>query len=89
MNYRVTKLDKRHNGYNFYKYSISPNTVDRIKGGELLIEVRNWLWATYGPSAEIGLTRQGSIWAWDTEFGHRRLYIKSDEELTLFRLKFE
>ena len=88
MNYRVTKLDRRHNGYNFYKYSISPNTVDQIKGGELLIKVRNWLWSTYGPSAEIGLTQRGSIWAWDTEFGHRRIYIKGDEELAMFKLKF-
>jgi hypothetical protein len=88
MNYKITKLDKRHNGYNFYKYSISPNTFDKIKGAELLIEVRNWLWATYGPSAELGFTKRESIWAWDTEFNNRRLYLQSDVELTMFRLKF-
>lgn len=27
-------------------------------------------------------------WAWDTEFGHMRLYLKSDAELTFFNLKF-
>jgi hypothetical protein len=88
MKYKITKLDRRHNGYTWYKYSVSPNTVDRIRGGELLIEVRNWLWATYGPSAEIGFTNRWSLWAWDTEHNNRRLYIKGDEELTMFKLKF-
>ena len=88
MNYKITKLDRRHNGYSFYKYSISPNTVDLIKGAELLIKVRNWLWETYGPSAELGLTKRGAIWAWDTEFNNRRLYLQSDAELTMFKLKF-
>lgn len=27
-------------------------------------------------------------WAWDTEFGHMRLYLKSDAEMTFFRLKY-
>lgn len=88
MNYKVTKLDKRHNGKMWYKYSVSPNTVDRIRGAELLNEARNWFWATYGPSAEMGYTTKDLVWAWDTEHGNRRIYIKGDAELTLFRLKF-
>jgi len=86
--YKVTKLDRRHNGYNFYKYSISPNRINRIENMELLIELRNWCWATYGPSAELGFTKRGATWAWDTEHSNRRIYLQSDAELTFWQLKF-
>jgi len=89
MTYKITKLDRRHNGFTFYKYSISPNTVDQIKGSELLVQLRNWCWATFGPSAELGFTRRGSIWAWDTEHGNKRIYLQSDAELVLFNLKWQ
>jgi hypothetical protein len=88
MNYKITKLDRRHNGCAWYKYSVSPNTKDLIHSAELLNQARNWMWATYGPSAEIGRTTKYLVWAWDTEHGNRRIYLKSDEELTLFTLKF-
>ena len=88
MDYKITQLDRRHTGYMFYKYSVSPVTLDRIRGMEQLVELRNWCWTTFGPSAEIGFTKMGSAWAWDTEHGYRRIYIKSDEEMTFFRLKF-
>ena len=35
----------------------------------------------------IGLFKD-SKWAWDTEYKYKRIYLKSDEELTLFTLKF-
>ena len=88
MNYKITKLDRRHNGYNFYKYSISPNTCLLPESAELLKELRNWCWATWGPGAELGFTYKGDTWAWDTEYQKKRIYLKSDAELTLFTLKF-
>lgn len=72
----------------WYKYSVSPITIDHIRSAELLNAVRNWMWTTYGPSAEMGYTTKNLVWAWDTEHGNRRIYLKSDAELTLFKLKF-
>jgi hypothetical protein len=88
MKYKITRLDKRHNGYMFYKYSISPDMTYREENIDLLVELRNWCWATFGPSAELGFTRMGDTWAWDTEYKNRRIYLKGDEELTFFTLKY-
>jgi hypothetical protein len=89
MDYKITKLDRRHNGKMWYKYSVSPtNKVERIRRAELLNEARNWCWETYGPSSEMGFLTKDLVWAWDTEHGNRRIYLKSDAELTLFTLKF-
>ena len=88
MKYKITKLDKRFSGHTLYKYSVSPSTYEYTQSKIDLIAVRNWCWATYGPSAELGWNSPGSIWAWDTEHGNKRIYLKSDEELTLFALKF-
>ena len=88
MNYKITKLDRRHNGRSWYKYSVSPNTIDHLRGGELLNAIRNWCWDTYGPSSEMGYLTKDLAWAWDTEHGNKRIYLKGDAELTLFKLKF-
>lgn len=88
MKYKVTRLDRRHTGYSFYAYSIAPTVRTMPETADLLVELRNWCWSTYGASAEIHYTRRGSTWAWDTEHGRKRIYLKSDQELALFMLKF-
>jgi hypothetical protein len=40
-----------------------------------------------GPNGECRMEPQ-ERWAWDTEFGHMRLYLKSDAEMTFFTLKY-
>lgn len=89
MKYRVTRLDRRHNGHLRFKYAITPEIFERGQAAELLIELRNWAWATFGPSSELEYARQENAWAWDTEHGHKRIYLKSDVELTFFNLKFQ
>jgi hypothetical protein len=86
MKYKITKLDRRHNGWNRFKYLIMP--YDNSIGIEPLNQARNWLWATYGPSCELSYSKLGDLWAWDTEYSRKRIYLKSDEELALFALKF-
>lgn len=88
MKYKITKLDRRYNGYAFYQYMIEPFTRDSAEGPLQFIDVRNWCWATYGPSAELGWTYRDTAWAWDTEYNRKRIYLKSKAELTLFALKF-
>ena len=88
MKYKITKLDRRHNGYTFYKYFIDPTAVYSPEKIGDFVDLRNWCWDTYGPSAELGFTRKGSLWAWDTEYKKKRIFLKSDQELTLFTLKY-
>ena len=94
-NYTVTRLDKRYGGHTAFKYAISPISKEFIQRQQDFRSVRNWAWDTYGPSAERDWVLSQShidntqpTWAWDTEHGNTRLYLKSDAELTLFELKF-
>lgn len=99
MNYKITKLDRRHTCYNIMKYHVEV-ALD-IWGKEnrvaKFMEYRNWCWETFGPGVErkwilLHPTGNGmeslNRWAWHTEYEEVRLYFKSDAELTLFALKF-
>jgi hypothetical protein len=88
MKYKITRLDRRMNGHQFYKYHVSPVVQDYHECRADLIAVRNWCWTTYGPSAELGWTTDRNVWCWDTEYTYKRIYLKSDAELALFTLKF-
>jgi hypothetical protein len=93
MDYRITTLDKRHNGHLFYKYSVHPiweskYTYATSEYDQMFVNVRNWCWQTWGPSTEFTISSRNKHWAWDSEFKHRRIYLKYDEELTFFKLKF-
>lgn len=99
MKWKITKLDRRYNGHKFMKYAIE-TTYDlggrdeRIKAFK---NMRVWLWENYGPGAELkyielqvndtGIEAK-ERWAWDTEHGNERMYLKSDEEMTFFKMKF-
>jgi hypothetical protein len=74
---KIIKLDRRYNGYK---------------------QIRTWLWETQGPGSELDMltvhtasfaTSVAEPWAWQTSFHERRLYIKTDQDLLLFKLKWE
>ena len=91
MDYKVKKLTSQYNGHGSYKYIVSPVQFDRVAVKEQLCEWRAWCWNTWGPSREIlwALTADHELpWSWDTEHGNKRIYLKTDAELTLFQLKF-
>jgi len=93
MDYRITTLDKRHNGHLYYKYSVAPiwnskYTYASVEYDKLFNNVRVWCWETWGPSTEFIFPFRNKHWAWDSEFKHRRIYLKYDEELLFFKLKF-
>ena len=87
MKYKITKLDKRYNGHLRFAYCVSPVTSG-IQGAKDLVELRNWCWENYGPSTELEWAEQGAIWAWDTQFHHKRIYLKGEAESTFFLLKY-
>jgi hypothetical protein len=91
MTYKVKKITRQYNGYEHFKYLIQPKSFDRIANQQQISEWREWCWTTWGPSRELlwAITGiPGVAWAWDTDHDNKRIYLKSDAELTLFQLKW-
>lgn len=95
-NKRIQKLDRRHTGHGVFKYYITPlgNTNDWSTRYNILQEWREWCWQTWGPGTERdhamrSRTTKDWPWAWDIEHYHCRLYLRGDEELAWFGLKFQ
>lgn len=86
---KIVKLTRNYNGYGTFSHRIEFRGGNRVKNW---IQVRNWLWSQFGPSAEQSLAREQNFdgvqpkWAWDTE--KASIYLK-DEAYTTFVLKKE
>ena len=53
---KVTKLDRRHNGYNVFKYIVEVNipfNSGRDQRMAKFKELRAWLWENFGPGCEL------------------------------------
>ena len=87
MNYQVTKMDRRHTGYPRFAYYVSPHKVYEDERRRLLVEWRNWCWATWGFSSERDWAST-NVWAWDTEFHHQRIYLQGDKQLSSFHCRW-
>jgi len=79
---KMTKMDRRHTGWLWYNWQIHL-TVDQF------IQVRNWCWETFGPSFELDLVKsdRNPVWCWRSA-GYHAIYLRGDEEATLFKLKW-
>lgn len=89
---RIQKLTRNYNGYGFFTHRVQfigygvSTDKDRC---QRYIDLRNWLWGRFGPSAEQFLARpehfagQQPKWAWDAE--KSAIYLR-DEALTEFIL---
>ena len=81
MNYTLHETRKNQ----YFKYSI------QILGGMLNFhDVRIWITQTYGPGADV--SKDESIvnghWAFFIKYRHYVIYVKGDEELSWFKLKW-
>ena len=100
MTIKVKKLDKRNNGYGKFKYVIHSNSLYNKE----FFEIRAWMWETWGASKELKdwlvdarfilandelLGCQNEHWSWQNDEYARRLYLRTDKELVLFRLRWE
>lgn len=86
---RISKLDRRHTGNNWFTHRVSFEgpLQGRVNG---LCSAREWLWTMFGPSREITSIgamdpTQRPIWAWETDYNYFRLYL-SGPALTQFLL---
>jgi hypothetical protein len=83
---KLTKIDKRMNGFLYFKYKIQfVKTYDYMK----FFEVRNWCWDQWGPSCELNLWHRCNYndhWAWETVDNTLRIYLKTDKEASWLSL---
>ena len=75
------------------------NGYSRIKLASDFMDIRSWSWQTWGPSKELVewvssandkiSSCQNEHWCWQNDERGRRLYLRSDEELILYKLRWE
>lgn len=85
----IVKLDNRYSGCRNWKYLV--NCENTIK----LVTVRNWCWEVWGASCEREFWQiapnANQHWAWSCNDGndvYRRIYLKTDTELSIYLLQF-
>ena len=99
--FKVKKLDRRHKAYPYFTYYIEDTWRRANENPDInFFTLREWFWVQFGPSKEFKYWKDhmapilvkfkrsdNDQWCWDTEFGHRRIYV-TDKSLTAFNLKW-
>lgn len=84
----ITALDRRYTGGNYFKYSLE----FLYQQGPLFCEIREWCWATYGPSRELkfidAYDNKEYKWAWITDNHRTRIYLRDIEEVNWYKLRW-
>ncbi len=87
----LVKLNRNYKGYGVFTHRVEFYGHQALKVQQW-INVRNWLWDQFGPSAEQSLARpeffghQQPQWAWDS--AKSAIYLK-EQALIMFELKKE
>lgn len=86
---KITKLDGRYIGGSEFKYCLE--FYYPFKDGEEFCAVREWCWETWGPGRELKFTDSSRKfkWAFLVDSNRTRIYLKSDEELSWYKLRWE
>jgi hypothetical protein len=92
------KIDRRYNGGTIYQYMISVNgSHNLIEEIKTFNEIREWCEVTWGRSCELhdawawGVPHDYPIWTWanDSKDSKRAIYLKTDKEYMLAKLRWE
>ena len=89
---KVVKLTRQYSGFGTFSHRIEIRSTRPDFNKRCWIEIRNWLWSQFGPSAELFLATPEFFdgnqpkWAWDSD--KSVIYI-TDEAYTMFMLKKE
>ena len=80
MNYQILNLTQSE----YFKYGI------RINGMLNFHAVRNWFTQTYGPCESLahGEKINNKHWSYEIVYQNYTIYVKGDEELSWFKLKY-
>ena len=99
MSFDITTLDRRHSGRLYFSYYINSSGRDLSKNIVEFQKWREWAQESWGNGCDRDwahtLKHAGNPnykWGWTTDENkvrnQPRLYLRSDEELTLFKLKW-
>lgn len=101
MKSKLVTLDRRHAGYGIWKYYVKTPLTQHYKVNKhLFFNWRAWCWDTWGPSKEMTEydiddllhdTPQcyNNHWAWQHDkYTKCRIYLKSDDDASMFVLKW-
>jgi hypothetical protein len=100
MKTKITKLDRRHTGYQHFNYMAVPNWQQNWNHVDLTDThrlMRQWCWETFGPSCEYDEYRSlfghrdiNTRWCWlsSAENRHPRILIQSEEDKNWFLLRW-
>lgn len=95
---KLKKLDRRHTGYEYFKYFIEFYGSNRSLQ---LSKLRNFCWGQFGPGVDVATFRRWFLdlsedeikefainehWAWQDQDYVSRIYIKGNEELLIMKL---
>ena len=95
---KIKKLDRRMNGYGNFKYGV--DFTKDWQSDSRFDKVREWCWATFGPSVEYDIWEELSSpretrndkWAWDRGQYNKSwrciIYLKSDQEANWLKLRW-
>jgi hypothetical protein len=93
---KIKQLDRRNTGYATWKYHVA--RMYGLGKKQEFLEWREWCWETWGPSKEMseygtddlfdGILCSNPHWCWENNEYTSRIYLRGDEEATLFSLKW-
>jgi len=90
--FTITRLDRRHKGYDKFSHYITPVWSSTLADKLKFFEWRKWCWETWGAgiereiAIEFGSHMYDVKWAWHTNDGAKRLYFATEKELNWFVL---
>lgn len=98
----VTTLDRRHTGFSHWKYYINKpgRPLGYIDSKQKFMEWRAWCWDMWGASKELYeylddirfptsiLACHNKNWCWRNDKDVCRIYLRSDDELSYFLLRW-
>jgi hypothetical protein len=99
--FKIEKLDKRHKGFTKFSHRIKVEGP-HVEVIPKFMEVREWCWTSWNPSCErdmfmvMAASKFENVplpqhWAWyyDHDFYECYIYLVSEEDLSMFILKWK
>lgn len=91
------KIDRRYNGGTIYRYMILVNSRVLIEEIRTFNEIRKWCESIWGYSYELHdawaweVLHDYPLWTWanDSKDSKRAIYLKTDKEYMLAKLRWE
>lgn len=102
---KLDKRNNGYGMFEYYVNPRHPPTMNATmnvgRRDDMYHEVRQWCWETWGPSKELGewanvyaMNRtdspcQNEFWCWQNDSYARRIFLRTEKELILMKLRWE